>query len=131
MALKSSFSLPSAQTVVIATVSPASKDTEHSLNTLRHACLMDDKKRGNRRKGQSASSSHITGGTTTTQQLGRINVSKEARRRKAGKGPSDAKLQDNGNQFGAGRESGSHAEQQVMSEYQNKNHVPFGTLLYS
>jgi hypothetical protein len=26
--------------VVIATVSPASKDTEHSLNTLRHACVM-------------------------------------------------------------------------------------------
>ena len=28
-------------TVVIATVSPASKDTEHSLNTIRHACIMD------------------------------------------------------------------------------------------
>lgn len=28
-------------TVVIATVSPASKDTEQSLNTLRHACIMD------------------------------------------------------------------------------------------
>jgi len=39
--LKASFFLKSAKTVVIATVSPASKDTEHSLNTLRHACLMD------------------------------------------------------------------------------------------
>lgn len=28
-------------TVVIATVSPSSKDTEHSLNTIRHACIMD------------------------------------------------------------------------------------------
>lgn len=35
-----SFSLPTARTIVIATVSPASKDTEHSLNTLRHACIM-------------------------------------------------------------------------------------------
>ena len=39
-ALKDSFSLPDARTVMIATVSPASKDTEHSLSTLRHACLM-------------------------------------------------------------------------------------------
>lgn len=42
MALKNSFVLPSAKTIVIATVSPASKDTEHSLNTLRHACIMAD-----------------------------------------------------------------------------------------
>ena len=39
-ALKDSFALPDARTVMIATVSPASKDTEHSLSTLRHACLM-------------------------------------------------------------------------------------------
>ena len=38
--LKGSFILPNARTHVIATVSPASKDTEHSLNTLRHASLM-------------------------------------------------------------------------------------------
>ena len=36
-----SFMLPSVKTVVIATVSSSSKDTEHSLNTLRHACVMD------------------------------------------------------------------------------------------
>ena len=30
-----------AHTVVLATASPAAKDTEHSLNTLRHACVMD------------------------------------------------------------------------------------------
>ena len=128
MALKSSFSLPMAQTVVIATVSPASKDTEHSLNTLRHACLMDDsgsrgggggRKRGNGGRRQSKAterSSHIKGGTTTTQQLGSIDVAAEARRRKAGKGPKDALLQSNGNQFGASiGDGGSHAEQQVRS----------------
>ena len=38
--MKDSFALPDARTVMIATVSPASKDTEHSLSTLRHACLM-------------------------------------------------------------------------------------------
>ena len=41
MALKGSFILPTARTVIIATVSPSSKDTEHSLNTLKHACIMD------------------------------------------------------------------------------------------
>ena len=41
MALKASFLFPTSRTLVIATVSPASKDTEHSLNTLRHACIMD------------------------------------------------------------------------------------------
>ena len=35
MALKTSFADPKSRTVVIATVSPASKDTEHSLNSLR------------------------------------------------------------------------------------------------
>jgi kinesin family protein 2/24 len=45
MALKASFLSPRARTVVIATVSPASKDTEHSLNTLRHACFMDGQKK--------------------------------------------------------------------------------------
>ncbi|RYY83332.1 hypothetical protein EON63_11490, partial [archaeon] len=38
LALKSSFVLPTARTAIICTVSPASKDTEHSVNTLRHAC---------------------------------------------------------------------------------------------
>ena len=40
MALKHGFETPAAITVILATVSPASKDTEHSLNTLRHACIM-------------------------------------------------------------------------------------------
>ena len=37
---QASFRNADSKTVVIATVSPASKDTEHSLNTLRHACVM-------------------------------------------------------------------------------------------
>ena len=44
--LKGSFVLPNASTHIIATVSPASKDTEHSLNTLRHASLMMSKNSG-------------------------------------------------------------------------------------
>mgnify|MGYP005996036345 CR=1 FL=1 len=41
MMLKNSLVSRAAHTSVIVTVSPASKDTEHSLNSLRHACLMD------------------------------------------------------------------------------------------
>ena len=47
LALKDSFELPKARTVIIATVSPASKDTEHSLNTLRYACLMSSQAKVN------------------------------------------------------------------------------------
>lgn len=39
--LRPFFEAASARTLVLATVSPASKDTEHALNTLRHASLMD------------------------------------------------------------------------------------------
>ncbi|CAM9428632.1 unnamed protein product, partial [Chrysoparadoxa australica] len=39
--LRPSFTMKAAETVVVATVSPGSKDTEHTLNTLRHACIMD------------------------------------------------------------------------------------------
>lgn len=74
MALKNSFVLPHARTIVIATVSPASKDTEHSLNTLRHACLM------NGQDTNPEETRFITGGTTTTEQIGEINISNIARR---------------------------------------------------
>jgi len=42
--LKDAFTLPAShsQTIVVATVSPSSGDTEHSLSTLKHASLMDD-----------------------------------------------------------------------------------------
>ena len=51
--MKDSFALPDARTVMIATVSPASKDTEHSLSTLRHACLMIGKDGHNGKESES------------------------------------------------------------------------------
>ena len=39
--LKPSFTGKESQTLVLATVSPAAKDTEHTVNTMRHACVMD------------------------------------------------------------------------------------------
>jgi hypothetical protein len=140
MALKGSFILPTAKTMIIATVSPSSKDTEHSLNTLRHACIMDlnegatakrrgssnqrgsnsqrGKPRGNNPRGNnprgkqqrngmpsgSGSSEHNTGGTSRrnstvnswTENIGEINVGREARILKSQKG-NGAQLQSNGN----------------------------------
>ncbi|KAK3269590.1 hypothetical protein CYMTET_21975 [Cymbomonas tetramitiformis] len=76
-----------ASTVVIATVSPSSKDTEHSLNTIRHACIMD---------GQDAAEEtrFITGGEVEKIQCGEVDVTAIARQRqadkKAGRGGSGA-----------------------------------------
>lgn len=67
-------------TVVIATVSPSSKDTEHSLNTLRHACIMDGQSDG---KGQQGS--HLQGGQITKELLGEVDVTKLARERRQAK----------------------------------------------
>ena len=123
MALKGSFVLPTARTMIIATVSPSSKDTEHSVNTLKHACIMDLKEGSARGRGGRKGSGGATGvtgvtGTTGatgatnggggggarakkiggtrswTEDIGRINVSKEARILKA-KGTGS--LQSNGN----------------------------------
>jgi len=75
MALKDSFVLPTARTVIVATVSPSSKDTEHSLNTLRHACLMD----GQAQQGEETR--FMTGGTKSqTYQVGEVDVSSIARK---------------------------------------------------
>mmetsp|Transcript_16291 Transcript_16291/g.35671 ORF Transcript_16291/g.35671 Transcript_16291/m.35671 type:complete len:854 (-) Transcript_16291:107-2668(-) len=63
-------------TTVIATVSPSSKDTEQSLNTLRHACIMDGQ--GEKKAGQST---HLTGGVVTKEPLGEIDVTRIARER--------------------------------------------------
>lgn len=80
--LKGSFMLPNAVTHIIATVSPASKDTEHSLNTLRHACIMMNSK-GKSTGGSNANSDavemeeetrFITGGHVYEVDLGRINI---------------------------------------------------------
>jgi hypothetical protein len=77
MALKSSFTLPLARTVIIGTVSPASKDTEHSLNTLRHACIMDGQDAHDEKETR-----FVTGGVKHIEALGEINVSGIARRRR-------------------------------------------------
>lgn len=67
-------------TIIIATVSPSSKDTEHSLNTLRHACIMDGQ--GESKAGEST---HLTGGVVTVEPLGEVDVTKIARERIAAK----------------------------------------------
>ena len=58
MALKNSFCREDARTVVIATVSPSSKDTEHSLSTLRQVSIMIGTNKGKKKK-----SSHLQGGS--------------------------------------------------------------------
>jgi len=66
--LKPSFDKETAKTVIIATISPSSKDTEHSLNTLRHACLMDGQ------ENASDETRWITGGQSVRQKLLPVNV---------------------------------------------------------
>ena len=95
-ALKSSFSLPSARTIVIATVSPASKDTEHSLNTLRHACIMH----GQQDHGNAKETRFVTGGTVTAELIGEINLTEIGRKNaniKRSGGVMDGPKSHNGN----------------------------------
>lgn len=110
MALKGSFILPTAKTMIIATVSPSSKDTEHSLNTLRHACIMDLTE-GGASGASGARRSRSSGGDSTnnsnegsrrssiswTENIGEINVSREARILKAQSKHGSIGLQSNGN----------------------------------
>eukprot|EP01031_Cornospumella_fuschlensis_P032897 gene32897-39783_t len=102
LALKSSFVLPTARTVVICTVSPASKDTEHSVNTLRHACLMlGDNAEAEEGSGKA---SFIRGGKTTTEYIGEVNVAQIARMAKMQKklhGEVGDLKTSNGNQGGS------------------------------
>eukprot|EP00948_MAST-09A_sp_MAST-9A-sp1_P002524 g2524.t1 len=123
MALKQSFYLPSALTTVIATISPSSKDTEHSRNTLRHACLM-------RSEDVSPSTAHSSSSATmeiskrATQQpneshsytvnLGSINVTKEARKLRGSSSEAKTKIFSNGNR----RDGRYEGEQQEMTEKQ-------------
>ena len=81
MALKSSFMLSTAKTVIIATVSPASKDTEHSLNTLRHACIMDGQQ--NQQGDECEEKRFVTGGVKRVEYIGQVNVSGLSRQRRA------------------------------------------------
>lgn len=103
MVLKSSFMLPGAQTVVIATASPSSKDTEHSLNTLRHACIMDGQNDGTS-STTSESAAYVTGGKVIQEVIGEIDVVREARRMKAQSQSDMNQLNNNGNTFGSGTE---------------------------
>jgi hypothetical protein len=99
MALKASFFDPEARTVVIVTVSPASKDTEHSLNSLRHACIMD----GQQDDAEGKETRFMTGGKTTVEKIGEINVSGIAKKNLANKASGkevDLKT-SNGNTFGS------------------------------
>lgn len=94
-------------TVVIACVSPSSKDTEHSLNTIRHACIMDGQGTGAHEHAPTAANaagkqhgtpqtvklsshikcittaSHITGGEVVKQNCGEVDVTGLARERRA------------------------------------------------
>mmetsp|Transcript_13872 Transcript_13872/g.23001 ORF Transcript_13872/g.23001 Transcript_13872/m.23001 type:complete len:913 (+) Transcript_13872:184-2922(+) len=68
--LKSSFVDERALTLVLVMVSPASKDTEHTLNTLRHASIMD----GQSQPAAHADGSHVRGGEVHTEQIGEADV---------------------------------------------------------
>jgi hypothetical protein len=83
--LKTSFCIKEARTVVIATVSPSSKDTEHSLSTLRHACIMDGQGDGDERRWTS-------GGVppnATRVRCGEVDVTALGRERRAGGGSKE------------------------------------------
>ena len=78
--LKPCFTHPAAHTLVLATVSPAAKDTEHSLNTLRHACVMD----GRLGEGEAEKPWLMEGGGQVHKQpLGEIDIRATKERRQA------------------------------------------------
>ena len=85
MALKASFLFPSARTLIIATVSPASKDTEHSLNTLRHACIMDGQQdlESAGVPNTTKETRFVTGGTVEREECGEVDVTDVARKNMA------------------------------------------------
>jgi hypothetical protein len=66
--LRPSFTHPNANTLVLATASPAAKDTEHTLNTLRHACVMDG------RTTEAEGQSWMAGGAVTKEEIGEIDM---------------------------------------------------------
>jgi hypothetical protein len=118
MALKSSFSDPYARTVVIVTASPASKDTEHSLNSLRHACIMSgqDHTAGGETR-------FMTGGRTTVEKIGEVDVCGIARENKknikSGKGLDGLKT-SNGNTASFGS---NIASQELTKDEENKKRL--------
>lgn len=84
MALKSSFTHPKANTLIIATISPASNDTEHSLNTLRHACIMngsDDPMVESTNHNNTHETRFLTGGSVEIEYIASVDMSKLASER--------------------------------------------------
>eukprot|EP00962_Isochrysis_galbana_P001553 scaffold400_cov125-Isochrysis_galbana.AAC.2 len=83
--LRASFE-PGSRTTVLATVSPSSKDTEHTLNTLRHACVMHGQQQQGAQPGVQGATGgqlgpvYIRGGQTETQHVGEIDVAAARKR---------------------------------------------------
>ena len=107
MALKHCFTQQSAKTVILACVSPASKDTEHSINTLRHASMMngDDTTPESTSDEARKEARFVTGGAVDSVLVGEVDVTAITRQNRAaaksGKEPKDKT--SNGNTFGLER----------------------------
>lgn len=123
MALKNSFTLPKAQTMVICCVSPASKDTEHSLNTLRHACLMlpqDDSKDASQEPKETR---FITGGSVLSEQIGEVNLTNLARKNqmiKKQQGTIDGPKTSNGNTLDNKQSKQANKEEEITDKMRAK-----------
>ena len=91
--LKASFTDADASTLVLATVSPAAKDTEHSLNTLRHACIMD----GQQDEEAAAAVAWTSGGESVVEEIGEIDQKSVMAKRKA-----EAKVAEGAREMGGG-----------------------------
>ena len=115
MALKQAFMSNTAKTVILATVSPASKDTEHSLNTLRHACMMNRESSIGTDLDAPKETRYVTGGITETVQIGEVDVSALSRQtlaaRKANKAVKEKT--SNGNNFGSNVVGGATGKEDV------------------
>ena len=148
MALKDSFELPDARTVMIATVSPASKDTEHSLSTLRHACLMvnaeeeeeeGESSTGQRRhggvprhlfsnKGNAAGKQthqketrFMTGGKVIREEVGKVDI--------AGISKRNRELEKQGYEVGSKASNGNVSKTKVAVNVGNTGSCSFGSNL--
>lgn len=124
MALKNSFNLPHARTIVIATVSPASKDTEHSLNTLRHACIMHGQENEEGGGSGDKETRFVTGGKITTEEIGEINIARIAKRnfekKKSNNGALDELKTNNGNQVETKLAKAANKEIEITDKMKRK-----------
>ena len=106
--LKQSFTDADSHCLVLATVSPAAKDTEHSLNTLRHACIMDGQPDGVKAvnaQTEGAGPAYTTGGRVVKEEVGEIDQKAVMMRRKAEAEQLQKKQYDSG-AFGGGGPGG-------------------------